>query len=218
MKSFFLFPFFLILAFTTVAQSDKYVNAMTDRIVAVDTVRNPDALKALSASFERIADAEKTQWLPYYYASLTLVNAGYSITAGNMGGMTATLDPIADKAEQLIIKAEALTKDNSEIFVVKKMIASLRMMADPMSRYMQYAPIAQQALETARKLDPDNPRTYILEGQDKFFTPEQFGGSKTEAKKLFEQAQNKFATFKPASALEPNWGKPTLEYFLSQLK
>ena len=45
------------------------------------------------------------------------------------------------------------------------------------------------------------PRVYLLEGQDKFFTPEQFGGSKTEAKALFEESIKKQETFKPASSI-----------------
>jgi hypothetical protein len=92
------------------------------------------------------------------------------------------------------------------------------LMADPMTRYMQFGRRAAEALETAKKLNPENPRIYLLEGQDKFFTPEQYGGSKTEAKKLFEQALEKFSVFKPASSLDPVWGKGTTEYFLSQIK
>src|SRR5919205_570676 len=53
---------------------------------------------------------------------------------------------IADKAEALLNKAEELAKDNAEIYIAKKMIASVRMMADPMNRYMKYGPIASQAL------------------------------------------------------------------------
>ncbi|HEU4471989.1 MAG TPA: hypothetical protein VFR58_12945, partial [Flavisolibacter sp.] len=142
----------------------------------------------------------------------------YFLMGGQMGGMTEKIDPVADKAEQLIDKAEALSKDNSEIYIVRKMIASLRMMADPMTRFTQYGPLAQQALETAKKLNADNPRIYLLEGQDKFFTPEQYGGSKEEAKKLFEEAMRKYESFKPASNLDPNWGKGTAQYFLNQVK
>jgi hypothetical protein len=200
------------------AQSEKYTKAMHDKVLASDTTRDPAALKELSAAFERIADAEKTQWLPYYYAALMQVNAGYFMTGGNMGGMTDKLDPIADKAEQMINKAEALSKDNAEIFIVKKMIASLRLMADPMARYQQYGPAAQQALDKAITLNPENPRIYLLEGQDKFFTPEQYGGSKSEAKKLFETALKKFDSFKPATDIDPHWGKASTEYFLSQIK
>lgn len=200
------------------AQNEKYVNAMQGRLLAMDSTRDVAALRELSAAFERIGDAEKTQWQPYYYAALTQVNSGIFMTAGQMnGGMGDKIDPIADKAEQLLNKAEALSKDNSEIFLVKKMIATLRMMADPMTRYMQYGPLAQQALETAKKLNPENPRVYLLEGQDKFYTPEQFGGSKTEAKKLFELALQKFESFTPATPLDPSWGKGMTQYFISQI-
>lgn len=208
----------VVMAATGFTQSDKYVKAMETKVAALDTTRNPETLKEIGNAFERIGDAEKTQWLPYYYAALAHLNSGYFQMNGQMGGMTATLDPIAEKAEQLIGKAEGLSKDNSEIYVIRKMIASLRLMADPMARYMQYGPQAQQALETARKLNPENPRVYLLEGQDKYFTPEQFGGSKTEAKALLQEALKKYEAFKPASALEPRWGKGTTEYFLSQIK
>jgi hypothetical protein len=140
------------------------------------------------------------------------------MSGGKMGGMADKLDPLADKADMLIAKAEALSKDNSEIYIVKKMIATLRMMGDPMNRYMQYGPQAQQALETARKLNPENPRIYLLEGQDKFYTPEQYGGSKAEAKKLFEQALKKYDAAKPASSIDPAWGRGVAQYFLSQVK
>lgn len=214
MKKIFLFftgvAFFSALGF---AQDAKYTSAMEPKVMAVDTLRNPDELIALSASFERIADAEKTKWLPYYYAALAQVNAAYTMV---MKKPDATkTDPMADKAEALINKADELSAKNSEIYIVKKMIASLRMMADPMSRYMKYGPLAEEALQTAIQLNPENPRVYMLQGQDKYFTPEQFGGSKAEAKKLFELSNKKFETFKPASALDPNWGRGTLKYFMS---
>jgi hypothetical protein len=219
MKKFFFLAFTILIAYASFAQSEKYTKAMEPKVAAVDTTRTADGLKDLTNTFERIGDAEKTQWLPYYYAALTQINSGYMLMQNKNvmdGGLGSVIDPIADKAESLLNKAEALSKNNSEIFVVKKMIASLRMMADPMSRYMTYGPQAAQALETAKKLNPNNPRIYYLEGQDKLYTPEQFGGSKTEAKKLFEVALEKYSTFKPESSLHPQWGRGTTEYFLTQ--
>jgi hypothetical protein len=197
------------------AQSDKYMKAMQDKVAAIDTTHSVDALKDLSAAFERIGDAEKTQWLPYYYGALAQVNAAYMITTFQKANATVT-DPMADKAELLLNKAEALSKDNSEIYIIRKMIASARMMADPMSRYMQYGPLAQAALETARKLNPENPRIYLLQAEDKYYTPEQYGGSKVEAKKLFELSLQKYDAAKPATPIDPNWGRSTVQYFLSQ--
>ncbi|MFL5739333.1 MAG: hypothetical protein ACJ75B_03880 [Flavisolibacter sp.] len=220
MKKFILSSLFSLLILGSFAQSEKYMSAMQDKVLSADTTRDVQSLKDLSASFERIADAEKTQWLPYYYAALTQVNAGYMIYVANQGNADALsqLDAIADRAEQLLSKAEAMTKDNSEIYVVKKMIATLRMMVSPQTRYMQYGPQAQQALETAKKLNPENPRVYYLEGLDKFQTPEQYGGSKTEAKKLFEEALQKFDAAKPATSIDPAWGRGATQYFLSQIK
>ena len=215
-KIIFSFVFGIAVFATASAQDDKFMKAMEPKVIAVDTVRKAEDLLALSASFERIGDAEKTKWQPYYYAALTQVNAAYFMGMDNI--KADKTDPIADKAESLLNKADALNPNNSEIYVVKKMIASLRMMADPMNRYMQYGPVAEEALQKAMKLNPENPRIYLLQGQDKFFTPEQYGGSKTEAKKLFEEANKKYAAFKPSSTIDPVWGKPAVAYFLAQLE
>jgi hypothetical protein len=213
----------LLFASTMFSQtSDKFTAAMQSKLALMDSARDVNSLKDLSAAFERIGDAEKTQWLPYYYAALCDVNAGnIAMTAGgavNMGNNSDKTDPLADRAEDLLNKAEALSKDNSEIFVVKKMIATLRLMGDPMNRYMTYGPQGAQALDAAKKLNPDNPRIYVLEGMDKYYTPEQFGGSKEEAKKLFQEAQQKYASFKPESNIHPNWGKNLVDNLLMQMK
>lgn len=205
----------ILFSVSSFAQDEKYTMAIESKLPMVDTMRNPTELMALSAAFERIAEAEKTKWIPYYYAALTQVNAAYSI--GMAKPDASKTDPMADKAEALLNKAEALSKQNSEIYIVKKMIASIRMMADPMSRYMTYGPAAEEALLTAMKLNPENPRVYLLQAEDKYFTPEQFGGSKEEAKKLFGKANEKYEKFKPATSLDPVWGKSTADYFLAEI-
>src|SRR5206468_5477620 len=165
------------------AQSEKYVSAMKNNIAQIDSAHDPNKLAELANNFERIADAEKSQWLPYYYASYCQV----------MNSMVATdkskNDAIADKAEQLIKKAEEINGgENSETCVIKSMIATAHMMVDPQSRYMQYGQASAMQLTKAKALDPTNPRPIYLEGQSKFFTPEQFGGGKPQAKELFLKA------------------------------
>jgi hypothetical protein len=200
------------------AQSPRYQQAMEQRIAQIDNLKTPDAYRDLANAFERIADAEKTQWLPYYYAAYCRVMGGYIIGNGQMGGFADKTDPEADKASELLDKAEAISGANSETWCVRKMIATLRMSADPMNRFQTMGAQASEALDKARQLDPANPRVYLLEGQDKFFTPEQFGGSKAEAKALFEQCLQKAESFKPASVLHPVWGPSQARYFLGQIK
>lgn len=203
---------------TAFSQSEKFVKAMESKISMLDSVKTADGWKEIANAFERIAEAEKTQWLPYYYAAYCQVMGGtYSLPMdGSFGDNSAITDPVADKADQLIAKAETLTAANSEIFCVKKMIASLRMMGNAMSRYMTEGAKAAEALARAKEMNANNPRVYILEAQDKFYTPEQYGGSKEEAKKLFEKAKELFMTSKPGSSIEPQWGMSQVMYFLSQ--
>ena len=186
---------------------------MQDNVAKLDQLRSAQDWTEVGNNFQRIADAEKNQWLPYYYVALSNVMAGYFHGNVNQTPNPAVTDPLADKAEAALKKAEELSKENSEIFIVKKMIATLRMTADPMNRWQTYGPQAAEALQRAKSLDPQNPRVYLLEGQDKFYTPEQFGGSKTEAKTLFEESAKRFESFKPESNIHPNWGLSQVKYF-----
>lgn len=219
-KTIFILTAILIANFSFAQMPEKFVKAMEAKMTAIDTTISVQGLTDLANAFERIADAEKNQWLAYYYAAYCNATAGLMVGSGGdmMAAKADKTDPYADKAEKQLSKAEEMMKDNSEIFIVKKMIATLRMMGDPMSRYMTYGPEAAQALENAKKLDPNNPRVYLLEAQDKFYTPEQFGGSKEEAKVLFEKSKQLYDSFKPATNIHPNWGKGTVTYFLSQYK
>lgn len=201
--------FILFLNLTVFAQSDKYMPAMKKNIAMLDSAMQKGNGKELANNFERIADAEKTQWLPYYYAAYTNVMNAF------MEKDKSKVDAIADKAEELIVKAEAIAgKDNSEIAVIKSMIASSHMMVDPQSRYMKYGPASSENIEAAKKLNPTNPRPVYLEAQAKFYTPAAFGGGKEVAKPLFEKALAMFDTFKPESELHPAWGKNATQYFL----
>lgn len=210
----------VVMATASFAQSEKYINAMEPKVALLDSTNTVDSWKDLANSFERIGDAEKTQWLPYYYAAFATVMAGnFSMPMdGSFGDNSAIADPFAEKAQQLINKAAELAGENSEIYCVKKMIASLHMMGNVMARYMTDGAAATEALAKAKTLNENNPRIYILEGQDKFYTPEQYGGSKEEAKKLFQKASDIFMASKPASSIEPQWGRGQVNYFLSQLK
>jgi hypothetical protein len=213
MKKLFLLAIVAFLATATFAQSEKYMANMKSNIAAIDTsFKNPQNLLTLANNFERIAAAEKTQWLPYYYAALCQVNYTY------MEQDKTKVDAIADKATELIDKAEALQPNNSEISTIKSMIASSHMMVNPMQRYMEYGPEAQSHIDAAMQQDPTNPRPEYLKGQGLKYTPEQFGGGCATAKPVLQSSLTKFNAFKPASELHPNWGKQRVELLISECK
>lgn len=193
------------------AQNEKYTNAMKKNIAELETALQNGGMPGLANNFERIGDAEKSQWLPYYYAAYCTVMNAF------MEQDKSKTDGIADKAEQLIKKAEELNGgENSETCVIKSMIASAHMMVDPQARWMQYGQASAMQITKAKSLDPNNPRPVYLEGQSKFYTPEQFGGGKGPAKELFTKALEMFDKFQPASDLHPSWGRSSTNYFLAQ--
>lgn len=213
MKKTILMAAIICLANFSYAQSDKYVSAMKANIAQMDSLMTKNNGSDLANNFVRIGDAEKTQWLPYYYAAYCTVISGLNEKD------VSKKDALADKSNDLLTKAETiLGKDNSETEVIKSMIATLRMTVDPQSRYMTYAPEISDDIEKAKALDPTNPRPYILEAQNKFYTPEAFGGGKDVAKPVFDKAKQLSDTFKPASDIAPTWGKTSIDYFLSQYK
>ena len=65
-----LFSVMMLGALYTNAQSDKYEAAMKKTLALFDSAKSTAQFQSVANSFERIGDAEKTQWLPYYYAGL----------------------------------------------------------------------------------------------------------------------------------------------------
>jgi len=212
MKKIFLAVLALTLTTATFSQSEKYKQAMANNLKLIDSAKSADDMLAAAAAFERIAEAEKNQWLPYYYAAFCQGLYAY------MKNTPASNDSYADKAEQLIDRAAELSKNNSEIACIRSMIASLRMIVDPQSRWQTYGGTIQKELETAKSLDPANPRPYFLQGQGLRYTPEQFGGGCATAKPVLEEALKKYEAFKPASELHPDWGKSEVTRLLQECK
>ncbi len=184
------------------AQSDRYLGAMKKNLAALDTAfRSPGSLLSLANQFERIALAEKNQWLPFYYAAFCQVNLGF------MEQDKSRVDAIADKADALIARADSLQPGNSEISCIRSMVASCRMMVDPRLRWQQYGEASNRLMELAMQQDSSNPRPYLLRGQGLRYTPEQFGGGCKAALPALQTALEKFAAFVPASEIHPGWGR-----------
>ena len=197
----------------TLAQSAKYESAMKANVAQLDSLMAKNNYQELANNFTRIGDAEKTQWLPYYYAAFCYATEAMSEKDNSKK------DAIADKASAQITNAETiLGKENSETDVIKAMIATAHMTVDPQNRYMTYGAAISENIKKAETLDPTNPRPVLFEAENKYFTPEAYGGGKSAAKNLFDKAQQLFDTFKPESDISPNWGKLSLNYFLSQYK
>jgi len=198
MKQFLLAILICSTALASVAQSDKYDPAMKNGLALMDSAKTVGDLQNVASVFERIGDAEKTQWLPYYYAALAQSSIGWRPEVKDK-------DANAEKIKALLAKAEAI-ETNSELLVVENMMATQQMMVDPQTRWQTYGQQAGTALQKGMKLDPNNPRLYYLQGMSLFNTPPQFGGGKDKAKPVFEKAIELYKSAQP-KPLYPRWGQ-----------
>src|SRR3982751_2729967 len=97
--------------FAALAQSEKYTAVMQKNIAALDAAKSVADLQDVAASFERVGDAEKTQWLPYYYAALAQTWIGWRPEVKDK-------DANAEKIKAYLAKAEAIEK-NAELYAVE---------------------------------------------------------------------------------------------------
>ncbi len=199
----------LLISFSTFAQSDKYLPAMQKGLQLLQTGKSPDEYLTAANHFERIARVENSQWLPAYYSAYC------NLLAGLMTESKDKKDQYYDKALSQIMHADSLSGNNSEIYTVRGYIEFMKMAVDPMSR-MSFMKSASASLEKAIELNPENPRPYLVRGQNTFYTPAAFGGGKAAAKPLLEKAEAKFDSFKPENAIAPNWGHERNQALLAQ--
>lgn len=204
--------FSLLLATTFgYAQSANYTTGMQKGINIIDTMKTQIGYKLAANHFEEIAKLEKL-WLPQYYTAYC------SLIIGIRGNKDEeTKDDIYDKALKFVNKADSLSPNNSEIYALKGYIVFMKMAVYPQQRAMKFIPEANILIGKAIVLNPENPRAYLLKGQNAFYIPKMFGGSKEQSKTSLIAAIEKFEKFK-AKAFEPNWGKARCEELLKEFK
>src|SRR5215203_4411150 len=201
----------LMVAVIANAQSEKFEPAMKANLSKFDSAKTLADYESMAAAFTRIGDAEKTQWLPYYWAGLTLTNIGWKEPKADKDELAARITALCDKADAL----QPDSSGKSEILSLRNMAATQQMMVDPQSRFMTYGQQAAGYLQKGMQLNPGNPRLYYLQGMSVFNTPEQFGGGKVKAKPIFQKAVDLYKTEKVKS-LYPHWGDEQATQMLAQ--
>ena len=186
---------------------------MKKAVAQVDTARTLDDFKAAGNMFERIANAEKNQWLPYYYHAYCQVMSAVDVM--NHGDLKATV-PYLDKAQESIDVAKKLLPDNSEIVTMQGYIYQGRIWENPMIKGAKYGPKSSGVLDKAIELDPNNPRAYYVKGQGIFYTPAFFGGGADNAKPFLEKAKELYEKEERTDGLSPTWGSFYNNYLLKE--
>ena len=117
-----------------------------------------------------------------------------------------------DKAATIL---DSLPAANDEVQVLRAWFA-MQCLAIDRSTWQTYYPMMNAAIAKAQSLNADNPRLYYLKGILKYNMPQAMGGSKEEGLKIFQQALDKYNSYKPAGPFAPGWGKREVEQYLAK--
>jgi hypothetical protein len=199
----------LLISMPGISQNKKFISSVEKNLKTMDTCKQISSYQQVANSFERIANAEKKEWLAPYYASLCNAFMA-SMSTGDK------IDEYCDIADKFASRADSLSPNNSEVCALRSLICSQRIGVNPMLRGAKFGGQAAELNTKSIQLDPTNPRPYLLRAQGKFYTPAQFGGGKDKALPLIEEAVKKYEAFKPASAINPTWGKERAMYILGE--
>ena len=195
------------------AQNPKYIKAMAKGLENMANAQSIEDWQGVANHFERIATAEKSEWLPSYYQSFAYMNmAANSMTQQQMDNCNAYLD----KSQEALDAAKGIAPEESEIYALQGFIYQGRIWEDPQAKGAQFSPLSHQVLDKAIALNPDNPRSYYLKGQNVFYTPAFFGGGAENARPILEMAQQAFEAYQATSPIHPNWGQEQNTYLLGQ--
>lgn len=212
MRNLFVIAFVMFTVSTHAQENKKFIGAMEKNLATFKEAKTAEDFTKSANAFERIASAETKEWLPNYYAALSHLLAGMQQTD------KIKMDEYYDKAMGLADKSDEISKDNSEIYALKAWITSMKISIDPMTRGQELGMQSGMLTSMAMKLNPENPRPYMLKGMGLMYTPEQFGGGKDKALPVLETAIEKFKNFKPSSSIMPIWGQEQAEKSLEECK
>lgn len=202
----------LLISIAAFASNEKYVEAMKKNIEAVYKAPTIEELQSAVNALNRIGDAEKTKWEPYYYASFGNIMLATRETDVNKK------DSYLDLAKVALDKALTIQPNESELAALEGFIHMIRTSVDPQTRGAKYSMLSMQAFGKALTLNPNNPRAMALMAQMQFGTAQFFKQEPTEACETNAKALQLFVDATTSNPLAPVWGKGMAEALVANCK
>jgi hypothetical protein len=150
--------------------------------------------------FALIATRWNQEWAANYYAAYAKAYVSLQETDPKRK------DALLDEADSFVAKMNALNAASDESLVLGAYLAYARFSVDPRNRWQTYLKKMNEDLDKAKKVNPNNPRVYLLQAIPIFNKPKAYGGGPDKAKPVFEKARDLFAGQDTSSILKPYWG------------
>ncbi len=164
----------------------------------VDNWNEKDLLQG-RALFERALAQDKDNYLYHYY----LGYADYRLTILHEDKEKKS-QYIEDGIEHLTRSIE-LKEDFSDSHALLSSLYGAKIDAEP-ALGMTLGPKAGKEVSTAMKIDPTNPRPYLVDGISKYHTPPIWGGGVDKAMASLLKAISLYVSGPTPDSLMPDWG------------
>ena len=158
-------------------------------------------LERASLVFERIAQVEKGNWIPSYYAAHTNILQVFATTDKSKG------EELLQRAEKYLKQAQSIAPRNSEVETLQGVYYTAKIVLDPMVNGMKFSAPALSAFEKAKQLDPSNPRPVYLAAQFQINASKFMGGDPASYCAEIKRVIPMFDAFSPKQKFAPRWGK-----------
>lgn len=165
-----------------------------------------------SALFERIATAEKTNWLPDYYVAL--INCTEAFKPENREKSTSLIE----KAQAALNNAGAKSQNNAEINVLQALIYTAILVQDPMTNGMKYSMLTNGEYAKAKALAPNNPRVVFCSAEFELGGAKWSGADTKPICAEIKRSIELFNNFKAESPFHPSWGLDRAQSALTSCK
>ena len=153
-----------------------------------------------SALFERIASAEKNNWLPNYYVALVNTTASFQIKDKE------TISALLTKAQSSLDIELDKDANNVELMVMQALIYTAWIVYDPMGNGMKYSPKVMEIYTKAAIIAPENPRVVFGKADFEIGGAQFFGNDTKPMCDEVDRAIVLFGKFKSDVPYFPSWG------------
>ena len=184
------------------AQNTAYTKKLLSAISDFDQLEQTKQFNSCFLNMEALANQNQHDWVPRYYASL-LKTKMCILKYKNP-------DNLADEAIDWAQKAKAISL-NDEILCVESLANIAKMAVSPVVRWMAYQDKIKHPLRQAKKINPFNPRVYLIEANLQYQMPKLFGGGCSQIEKIFNRADVLMSKQNMTNPLQPHWGHELLE-------
>ena len=201
MRSFFYILFFSICFLKVQAQANSTNKTLETAVMQFNLANKNLNYQELYIQFEQLYTVNKTNWLIPYYAGMTRS----IMCLLKMGDK----DVLANDALLWVGRAKSIMA-NDEVYCAESLAYTAKMSVNPLLRWLTYEGKIKKSLSLAKKLNPNNPRAYVLEANIQQKIPYIFGGGCNSVKPLIEKAELCFNTQTKSNSVQPSWGFQSL--------